>query len=176
MDIRVRSRGRLPHWTRPDSDYFITFRTAESISPEWLAALRITPWTPDEKRRLIEQSLDGCARGTILRDDAAECVASSILHGHQRDYHLRAWCVMPNHVHLLLRPARDARIAELLQSLKSITAHRINKLLGRCGPVWEREYFDRVVRAGKFETVKNYILRNPGSANLRNWEWVGSID
>jgi len=63
-------------------------------------------------------------------------------------------------------------MASLLQALKSTTAHRINKLLGRSGPVWERAYFDRLVRPEKFEGVKNYILGNP--RKLQDWKWMGS--
>ncbi len=154
MSVSVRTRGYLPHWTKPNSDYFITFRTADSISPETLAALRLTVHTPDEKRKRVERALDRCDRGDILRGLAAESVADSIMFGAKKDYELHAWCVIPNHVHLLLRPKRGQRIALLIQALKSVTAHNVNKLLGRSRPVWEREYFDRIVRPGTFEAVK----------------------
>lgn len=176
MNIRVRTRGRLPHWLRADAGYFVTFRTASSISPETLAALRLSPYTPDEKRKQIEEALDRCDRGAILGGATAETVAASVLYGHERDYHLSAWCVMPNHVHLLFRLVERKRLSIVMQALKSATAHKINKILGQSGQVWEREYFDRLVRPGKLEAVRNYILRNPESAKFVNWRWVGSLE
>ena len=174
VTISVRTRGQLPHWNKPGADYFITFRTADSISPESIAALRLSPYTPDEKRRHIEAALDQCHRGDILWGAVAETVASSIIYGARRDYILHAWCVMPNHVHLLLRPTHGRLLTAVMRVLKSVTAHNVNRLLGTSGPVWQREYFDRVVRPGKFAAVRDYILRNPERANLSNWEWVGS--
>lgn len=175
MSITVRTRGRLPHWTNPDADYFLTFRAADAISPETLDALRISRYTPDEIRKRVEVALDRCNRGDILRGNAAEVVANSVLFGHERDYILQTWCVMPNHVHLLLRLIEGKCLAYSMQALKSSTAHRINKLLGRSGAVWEREYFDRLIRPGQLVAAKNYILKNPTKANLQNWDWVGSI-
>jgi hypothetical protein len=54
---------------------------------------------------------------------------------------------MPDHVHLLFQPLRDKNgwpfpLVDILQCLRSATAHRINKILGCSGPVWEEESFD----------------------------------
>lgn len=174
MSVTVRTRGRLPHWSRPGADYFITFRTLASISPETLAALRVGRYTPDAKRNQIEAELDRCTKGDFLRGAVAEVVANSIRWNDCRNYTLHAWCVMPNHVHLLIRLIQGKRLAPVMQGLKSVTAHQINKLLARTGPVWEREYFDRLVRPGNFEAVKNYIVRNPERAKLANWNFVGT--
>lgn len=175
MAITVRTRGRLPHWTKPGADYFVTFRTIDSISAETVAASRLTQFTPDQIRRKIEIALDGCDRGDILRGAAAEAVASSVRFGHERNYLLHTCCVMPNHVHLLLREVEGTCLAWAMQMLKSHSAHELNKLLGRSGPIWEKEYFDRLVRPGQFERVRRYVLTNPEKAHLRNWAWVGCI-
>ena len=65
---------------------------------------------------------------------------------------LHAVVVMPDHVHLLLRPLRDANVwpfpmVDTLQCFKGATAHRINKLLHTSGPVWEKESFEHVLRS-----------------------------
>ncbi len=174
MSITVRTRGRLPHWFKTDAEYFVTFRTAASISPESLAKFRVSQFTPDEVRKRIERALDSCEHGDILRGAAAQAVADSIRFGHGRNYWLHAWCVMPNHVHLLIREIEGKCLPWAMQMLKSYSAHEVNRVLGRTGAVWEREYFDRLVRPGKFEIVRNYILRNPERARLQNWAWVGS--
>ena len=59
-----------------------------------------------------------------------------------------AWVIMPNHVHLVLRP--QGRLSAILRWLKTATATRANRLLGKTGEAfWQREYFDRWVRSEK---------------------------
>jgi len=102
----------------------------------------------------------------------AKILEDSFHHLDGRKYELHAWCVMSNHVHLLLRPLRDGEegyflISNLVQSLKRYTANRINKLLGRKGQFWDDHYFDRIIRdIENYENVVNYILMNPVKAGL----------
>ncbi len=97
---------------------------------------------------------------------------------------LLAAVVMPDHVQLLLRILRNADgwpipLVEIMQSLKSATAHRINKLLRRSGPVWEEESFDHVLRSDEsLEDKREYIRQNPVKAGLvqtpedYRWLWL----
>ena len=97
---------------------------------------------------------------------------------------LHAVVVMPDHVHLLLTPLRNKQgwpfpLVEILQCLKSATAHRINRLLGISGPVWEEESFDHVLRSDESLKEKGeYIRQNPVKAGLVDraedykWLWV----
>ncbi len=97
---------------------------------------------------------------------------------------LHAAIIMPNHVHLLLCPLRDGNgwpfpLVDILQCLKSATAHRINKLLHHLGPVWEEESFDHVLRSDESLSEKSeYIRQNPVKAGLVRrpedypWLWV----
>jgi REP element-mobilizing transposase RayT len=98
--------------------------------------------------------------------------------------HLHAAVIMPNHVPLLLSPLRDRAgwpfpLLDILQCLKSATAHRINKLLHHSGPVWEEESFDHVLRSDESLKEKcEYIRQNPVKAGLVRrpedypWLWV----
>ena len=85
---------------------------------------------------------------------------------------LFAAVVMPDHVHLLLGVLRNEDgwpfpLVQIMQSLKSATAHRINKLLSRSGPVWEEESFDHVLRSDEsLEEKREYIRQNPVKAGL----------
>src|SRR5262249_13016203 len=61
--------------------------------------------------------------------------------------------------------------------LKSLTAHKINELGEKSGPVWEREAFDRMIRSESDLHEKfNYITRNPWDAGLvgpsEDYPWV----
>ena len=78
---------------------------------------------------------------------------------------------MPDHVHLLLIPLPDEdgpfTIAQIMQAVKGASAHRVNKLLGRRGKIWQEESFDRALR--KEERVDyrlDYMLQNPVRAGL----------
>ena len=88
---------------------------------------------------------------------------------------LLAWCVMPNHVHLVFRILPGQRLSTVMHSLKSFTANKANKLLGRSGQFWQREYYDRMVRdAEELERAIRYVLNNPEKAGLVEWPWVGT--
>jgi hypothetical protein len=74
---------------------------------------------------------------------------------------------MPNHVHLLMAPIGNHALPQILHSLKSFTAHEINKIIGRGGPVWERESFDHLIRSeSDWEKFREYIDKNPVEAEL----------
>ena len=98
--------------------------------------------------------------------------------------HLHAAVIMPNHVHLLFSVLRNQSgwpftLIEILQSLKSSSAHSINKLLRRSGPVWQEESFDHVLRSDESSKQKlEYIRQNPVRAGLAErpekypWLWI----
>jgi hypothetical protein len=88
-------------------------------------------------------------------------------------------------VHLLLTPLRGQdgclySLVEIMQGIKSASAHRLNKVLGRTGPVWQEESFDHVLRSDEsFSEKLDYIRRNPvrrglvGRPEDYRWLWVG---
>ena len=75
---------------------------------------------------------------------------------------------MPDHVHTIFTPlindaAREVySLVEIMDAIKGASAHRINRLLGRAGKVWQTESFDRVLRSSeKLDEEIHYILENP---------------
>ncbi|HEX7678647.1 MAG TPA: transposase [Thermoanaerobaculia bacterium] len=87
------------------------------------------------------------------------------------------WCVMPNHVHVLIETFEGFGLPALLYSWKSYTAKEINKLLGTRGQFWFDEYRDRFIRDERhFHTSVAYIENNPVKAGLCQVpeEWVFS--
>ena len=83
---------------------------------------------------------------------------------------------MPNHVHALFRVFDGHALPEILHAWKSFSATRANRVLGRSGGFWQREYYDHLVRSeDEFYRIVGYIAENPNRASLRNWRWV-SVD
>lgn len=136
----------------------------------------------DEKRALklnailkkAEQYLDEGRGVCYLRDPRIAKVVSDVLHHFNEDrYRLYAWCVMPNHVHVLFSPRGEHTLETILHTWKSYSAKEANKLLGRTGHFWQHEYFDHLVRhEASLEKIIQYIEQNPQKAKLENWAWM----
>ncbi len=99
--------------------------------------------------------------------DIATMVQESLFFHDKKKYSLIAWVIMPNHVHVLLRPLPDVELEAVLHSIKSDTAHEANKTLDRSGQFRQHESYDRYIRNEKhFANVIKYIERNPVKARL----------
>jgi RecG-like helicase/REP element-mobilizing transposase RayT len=148
------TKRNLPHFEQPWAIYAVTFstRTRRHLSPT--------------------------ARTIVL---------DALRHFHNQRYELFAVCVMPDHAHFLFQPWPKERpdgneplfwtLTELLHSLKSFTAHEINRAENRSGAIWEKESFDRYVRSDRDLQEKfQYILRNPWDAGVaaqnEDYRWV----
>jgi REP element-mobilizing transposase RayT len=109
-------------------------------------------------------TLGSCA----LRDAAAaRIVQNALLYFEGNRYYLAAWCVMPNHVHVVLTPLPGHSLWAILKSWKTFTAREINKVLGRTGTFWERESFHHLIRTpGHFEEFVLYTEENPVEAGF----------
>jgi len=100
-----------------------------------------------------------------------EAVAEIVVHALQGaadsgQLDLHAWCVMANHVHVLLTPRTD--VSRLLQMLKGGTAREANKCLGVAGvPFWQHESYDHWTRnEEESQRIVAYIENNPVKAGL----------
>jgi len=99
--------------------------------------------------------------------------AVSFFHGER--YDLRAWVVMPNHVHALFK-VNATPMAEILESWKKYTAQKANRLLKRRGEFWQADYWDTYMRDSEHELeTRKYIENNPAKAGLvldpKMWPW-----
>jgi len=103
----------------------------------------------------------------LRREDIARIVVNSLQRGIELGhYDLRAWVIMANHVHVLLRPKVAPQ--RLLGALKGCTAREANVVLGCTGqPFWQAESYDHWVRdAREFEKIVAYIENNPVKAGF----------
>lgn len=164
------SRGYLPHFDRPGSLQFITYRLADSIPRELILQLRerLRHRPRAEYRSHIEALLDRGFGACVLRQPPlAAIVEDSFLHFDGKRYWLLAWCIMPNHVHVLIQLREDWLLPKVIQSWKRFSARSINLELGRSGQFWEPEYFDRVMRdEDHIRNTIEYIEDNPVKAGI----------
>jgi len=123
-------RGYLPHCDFPGLGQFVTFRLADSMPTsrrgEWEHLLKIED--ARERRTELESYLDRGVGECWLRDPrVAACVEEAIWFHHGERYELLAWCVMPNHVHVLVH-VWDWPLWKLIASWKRFSATRALRL------------------------------------------------
>jgi REP element-mobilizing transposase RayT len=135
----------------------------------------------DERNRLarlsstrIESYLDtGSGACHLHKPAVARLVCDALLHFDERRYRLFAWCIMPNHVHVIAKLFPGNSLSAVLHSWKSYTAKRVMDLIEITGSLWQREYYDHLLRnETEFERAVRYVVENPIKAGLRNWPWV----
>ena len=102
-------------------------------------------------------------------------VVGTLRHFHGQRYDLRAWVVMPNHVHALFKV--DATpMSEIVESWKKFTCNRANEMLGHAGSLWAEDYWDTFMRDTAHELkARRYLESNPVKAFLvrdaKEWPW-----
>jgi putative transposase len=170
--------------------YFITFRLADAVPSrlrgQWEgereAWLRVHPEPNSQIEReyhkrfsgAIERWLDAGHGACLLRrPECAEIVAATLRHFEGERVVMISFIIMPNHVHALFVQNPLWPLEKLLQSWKRFTTRELNKLLNRAGNLWQRDYFDRLVRDDKhFANCVGYIRRNPEKAGLPPSEFI----
>ena len=185
------TENALPHWQQAGALYFITFRLADSIPAslraEWNAErelwlrLHPEPWSAETELEYhkrfsaaIEHWLDAGHGACVLRQrDCASIVDETLRYFDGERLSLISSVVMPNHVHALFVQNSEYPLEKIIVSWKTFTARNINKLLGRSGNLWQRSYFDRLVRDEEhFQNCVRYIRNNPLKARLNVNEYI----
>ena len=114
-------------------------------------------------------------------------IDNSNYHSFTKEIHfiLYRWTIMPNHVHLLLRPLINPQtgkyyvLYKILQSIKKYSGRQANRILNKKGQFWHYESYDHIIRNQKeFNWIWNYIDYNAVKAGLANSgkEWPAGSD
>ncbi len=202
-------RSRLPHYTPIGGTFFVTFRIHNALP---LAVMQALKWAYTrevdhirqqslslrKQRKLIAKAryayfnqyddrLDGRKSDRCFFSDPALCKSlADHLHTFDNDlYELKAYCIMPNHVHLLLSLGNQLAddhyflldedelvlsykpLHQIMQKIKGASARFLNQQLGRTGTFWQKDSYDHYVRDAKaFRNILYYILHNPEKAGL----------
>ena len=157
--------SRLPHWTPAGKGCFLTWRLAGSLP----SVLNTDVYTSDGPKFVaLDRLLDAHATGPVWlrRPEIAALLMAALRRGKESNaFELGSWVIMPNHVHVLLHP--NEPLPRIVGSIKRFSAREANRVLGRAGPFWSKDYFDRWIRdRNHAHRVQRYIENNPGKAGL----------
>ncbi len=194
-------RRNLPHINKEYSYYFVTFRLFGSLQKEIIIELKKYYYTnkkiilnlntseslKSKKLYDLQKKYFGLFDGYL--DTNKECinylcepriskiVSDSIKYRDGREYRLNCFCIMPNHVHMVVYVKRfDKPFYRIMQSLKRHSARQSNIILNREGSFWHEESYDHIIRnPQEYFNIINYILYNPVKAGLvkneSDWKW-----
>ncbi len=168
------NRGYLPHFDPGEIVQSITFHLGDAMPKTVIKRWKLElERLDDEDARIelyqrVEKYLDkGHGRCYLRNPTVASMVQNSLLHFDDDRYKLISWVIMPNHVHLLLKPKENHSLSDIVHSIKSFTAQKANEMLKRKGQFWQVDYFDRYIRDYEhFVSTVNYIENNPVKAGL----------
>jgi REP element-mobilizing transposase RayT len=191
--LMITKGENLPSWVCEEAMYHVCFRLADS-----LPFSQVNKWKRERELLLakvseeggklaecelikmqylfsekVEKYLDaGIGECYLSRDEIAQVVVGAIRHFDRDRYDLHAWCVMPNHVHVIVKPLGSYVLKGIIHSWKSFTASKSNRILGRKGAFWQRDAYNHIIRSEKeYNFQVDYVWNNPEKANLKDWKW-----
>ncbi len=185
---------KLPHFQPLEETFFITYRLVDSIPVSKLKELeevsingKKIAKTKEEKYNeqkrhfaLTDDCLDKNSNEPywLSKDEIAAIVKESLHFCDGKFYKLWCYCIMSNHVHLVITTLKDAPpLYNILQKHKRHTALVCNKVLNRSGQFWTHESYDHIVRDDEeFDRIIFYTINNPVKAGLikdwKDWKWT----
>lgn len=164
-DITIRHGANLPHWTEANGIYAVTMRLADSLPQHTLVGQseESTLGLPAVES-LLDEALGEC---WLARPEVGKIVADALRYFDGSRYRLLAWAIMPNHLHVVLKPLRAFELAQILHSFKRFTAMEANKTLDREGSFWQSESYDHLIRdADDLINQSRYAFENPERAGF----------
>ena len=191
-------RGKLPHLKKEGAVYFVTFRLDDSLPAQEVARLKnerkiileqaraakspltwyeeqqLLAWYCDKVEALLDAGHGSC---WLSKPEIANLVADALKCFDAQRYELRAWVVMPNHLHVVVWPMAGHTLSSILHTWKSFTSNKANKLLRRTGKTfWQGESFDHWIRSDEEHArLARYVENNPVKAGMckrpEDWRW-----
>jgi putative transposase len=114
---------------------------------------------------------------TFFSDDDYEAYLALVAeHCEACGVRVLAWCLMPNHVHLVAVPKTEDGLARALGEAHRRYTRRINFREGWRGHLWQERFFSCVLDRPHALAAARYVERNPVRAGLvkRAWQWPWS--
>ncbi len=87
-----------------------------------------------------------------------------------------AYCLMANHIHLIVTPAREESLAKALGRTHLMYAQYVHRLHGRLGHFWQNRFYSCPMDEAHAHNAAAYIELNPVRAGIvaRAWEYPWS--
>jgi len=194
-------RRNLPHLHPPQGTFFLTFCLMRAMPREKMLKLR-SEMKIDLKVSEIKAASGNLAlmkiniekiyfdrldtlmaqsktNAWLENRQLAEIISEKMKEFDGKRYRLLSYCIMPNHVHMLIEQEETYTdhgehqdyLSTTLNLLKGSTARFCNIALHRTGPFWQDESYDHLVRDGReLFNICQYIINNPVKAGFVN-EW-----
>ena len=179
-EIEVYCKGHLPHMHQDETMQYVTFRLADSLPRtvcreiyqrlEIFKKIHPMPWDAETKllywkeigpmqERLLDNGYGAC---WLKYPECRQFLIDAIAYMDNVKYEVYCYVIMPNHVHILIRPLGTNKMEDILHSIKLYSSRKINRTVGRRGRLWMKESFDRMVRNhDHLKHCYHYILNNP---------------
>ncbi len=112
-----------------------------------------------------------CVHCSDLSIDEQIIILEHIKEGHNLYYDLISAVVMPDHVHLVIRPKDEYTLSKIMKGIKGVSSKKLNifrienKIKDKFE--WQHESYDRIIR-DESEMLKtiNYMYNNPVTKGL----------
>ncbi len=83
------------------------------------------------------------------------------------DYEVYGYCVMPDHLHAIIRPNSEYNLSFIMKMVKGSFARKVNRLAGSSGSMWQPGFYEEAIRSNtQLNNQLNYIHGNPVKADL----------
>ena len=179
-------RRELPHIQPKGGTFFVTFRLYGSVPKSRIKRLKqlhkeMNLNLPTDYYYNYDRELNG----PYWLDDPqiANIVISAMKFWDQNGVDLICYCLMGNHVHIVVKvwpensKGEEFFLAKYMKSIKTFSSRKANEVLGRTGqPFWRPESYDSLIKNEKsLRRVIKYILDNPVKAGFvwepEDWPW-----
>lgn len=103
----------------------------------------------------------------LTQGDYERYLSFLLKYSEDKEATLLAYCLMPNHVHLLVRPSEEEALPKMMQGITLCYSKYFNGENGRTGRLWECRYHSTVIDGDSYLwTVSKYIENNPVRAGM----------
>ena len=135
--------------------------------------------------RICRKLLDGAEyhvsarinRGEMaLLPEEEKTLMLTVIKRAKKRYHfqIKNFCIMNNHIHLLIKPGKNESLSRIMQWILSVFAMTWNRRHNLKGHVWGERFYSRIIEGiVDFLRVFIYIDDNPVNAQLVDcsWKW-----
>jgi putative transposase len=93
-------------------------------------------------------------------------------------FQVHNFCIMGNHIHLIIRPEEGESLSLIMQWILSVFAMAWNRKHHTTGHVWGERFFSKILNSrGEYLKTFRYVTDNPAEAQLTGrideWEFGG---